>query len=55
MKAKDEIIGVCKSCKEWTSLDNSCCGAPIWFEGGWISPEEEDDEDRNNSGDESKS
>ena len=39
---KEEIIGMCRACKEMTSLDESCCGAPIWFEGGWEFPEEEE-------------
>lgn len=41
----DEKIGMCSKCHEWTSLEESCCGAPIWIEGSLESPEDEEDLD----------
>lgn len=38
--------GVCRACKEWTTVEDSCCGAPVWVEGGWESPDvDEGDEE----------
>ena len=32
MATKDDC-GICSACREWTELGNSCCGAPVYFEG----------------------
>lgn len=36
-----EKIGICRDCKEWTELNDSCCGAPVYIEGSWETPDEE--------------
>jgi hypothetical protein len=30
-------IGVCTECKEWTSVLDPCCGAPVLYQGSYIS------------------
>ena len=34
------MSGICSRCKEHTSVLDSCCGVPIYFEGGDIHPED---------------
>jgi hypothetical protein len=34
--------GICRACKEWTTVEESCCGAPVFVEGSWEMPEEDD-------------
>jgi hypothetical protein len=33
--------GICSSCKEWTSLNDSCCGASVYVDGGLEQPDDE--------------
>jgi hypothetical protein len=42
---KEERGGICKDCREHSTLSDPCCGAPLWIEGGWVSPELDEDED----------
>jgi hypothetical protein len=37
-----ERIGMCMDCKEWTDVDDSCCGAGVLFEGSVEFPEDEE-------------
>lgn len=37
-------IGLCSKCKEWTDIDDPCCGAPVWYEGDLVVDTDEDDE-----------
>ena len=36
---ENKIFGLCSKCHEMTSLDQTCCGEPIWFEGELIPPD----------------
>lgn len=38
-----DIIGLCSSCGEHTSLADSCCGASVLHEGGYLSPDDIED------------
>lgn len=40
----DDLHGVCRECKEWTTVGDACCGAPVECEGGTYDPTEVDDE-----------
>lgn len=31
-----DTTGICTSCKEHTSVLQSCCSSPVWVEGGTI-------------------
>jgi hypothetical protein len=42
---KEERVGICGDCKEWTSVEDACCGSPVYVDGGWVSPEEDEEED----------
>ena len=42
-KSREEIIGRCTRCKEMTSTVESCCGAPVEYEGGLIDPLEDEE------------
>jgi hypothetical protein len=35
--------GICSECKDWTSVQESCCGAKVWVDGGWEYPDDEID------------
>lgn len=37
--AKD-LLGVCSSCKEWTTVHEACCGSPVYVEGGSYDPDD---------------
>ncbi len=37
---QDERIGMCQECKEWTTVKESCCGAPVLIEGDWVRTDE---------------
>jgi hypothetical protein len=39
----DNRIGVCTECGEWTTLHESCCGAPIYIEGLTVNPDDEEE------------
>ncbi len=39
-------IGMCSECKEWTSIEDPCCNAGVWFEGSLEYPDA-DTEDLN--------
>lgn len=45
-KSKSDAIGICTRCGEYTSLIDSCCGAAIHFEGGFVRPDEIEDEEK---------
>lgn len=34
--------GMCAKCGEHTSVDDSCCGGGVWYEGGIEWPADED-------------
>jgi hypothetical protein len=38
---REDRMGVCRECKEWTTLENSCCSAPVLIDGSWMEPETE--------------
>lgn len=40
----EKIEGRCRNCGEMTNLAESCCGAPVYFEGHWYSPDEVEEE-----------
>ena len=40
-----ERVGMCSECKEWTDVDDPCCGAAVYYEGAMCSPEDEDEND----------
>lgn len=37
-----ERTGLCTKCKEWTDVDDSCCGEGAWFEGEIVFGEKND-------------
>jgi hypothetical protein len=44
MKPEKVTDGICRGCGEWTDVTDSCCGDPVFIEGGWEYPEDYDDE-----------
>lgn len=40
MKNAKDLVGICRSCKEWTSVHEACCGALVYVEGNWYDPSE---------------
>ena len=40
-----ERVGMCSECKEWTDVDDPCCGAAVYYEGAMWSPEDEGEND----------
>lgn len=44
MAKRKAIEGICTECKEWTSTDDTCCGASVYAEGGYHSPDDDEDE-----------
>ena len=38
-KYTEDDVGQCTACGEWTSVVDSCCGAPVAFEGGVVTAE----------------
>lgn len=34
-RRRSKAMGVCQSCKEWTEVPGSCCGAGVYVN-GWI-------------------
>lgn len=47
-----ERVGICSECKEWTDVDDPCCGAAVYYEGDMYSPGDEDEgnEEKSDSG-----
>lgn len=39
MRNAKEIEGICLSCKEWTTVHESCCGALVYCEGHEYDPD----------------
>lgn len=48
------IEGICTECKEWTSTDDTCCGASVYAEGSYHSPDDNEEEDEENDDQEDK-
>jgi hypothetical protein len=44
MSKHKERIGMCVRCKEYTSVEDSCCGSGVYFEGSIEFPDEDDAE-----------
>lgn len=40
----EKLIGICTECGEHTSLADACCGAPVYCEGGFLDPNDVEEE-----------
>lgn len=41
LPTKNDIIGMCTVCKEWTDVNEPCCGAGVMINGNIYEPKKE--------------